>query len=143
MRRRVVCGRGVTIATLWPTIRLSSVDLPTLVRPRDRDEARAMLRPAAVTALFFYSIQRRRAAACSLCFLLPPSATPRSRPAIRIRVVKRLGVIGPARRDQFVNRLGAKMAIGDFLQFGLVIALRGRSADIVGEQSLDHLLGRA
>src|SRR5450631_887741 len=34
MRLRVVCGLGVTIASFSPTIRLSSVDLPTLGRPR-------------------------------------------------------------------------------------------------------------
>ncbi len=31
--RRVVCGLSDTIATLWPTIALTSVDLPTLGRP--------------------------------------------------------------------------------------------------------------
>ena len=31
--RRVVCGLSDTIATLWPTIELTSVDLPTLGRP--------------------------------------------------------------------------------------------------------------
>ncbi len=34
MRLRVVCGLGVTMASFSPTIRLSSVDLPTLGRPR-------------------------------------------------------------------------------------------------------------
>src|SRR2546428_9105089 len=33
MRLRVVCGLGVTIATLAPTRALSSVDLPTFGRP--------------------------------------------------------------------------------------------------------------
>ena len=33
-RLRVVCGLGVTIASFSPTMRLSSVDLPTLGRPR-------------------------------------------------------------------------------------------------------------
>ena len=36
--RRVVCGLSETIATLWPTIALTSVDLPTFGRPRQRDE---------------------------------------------------------------------------------------------------------
>ena len=31
--RRVVCGRSEMIATFWPTIALTSVDLPTLGRP--------------------------------------------------------------------------------------------------------------
>ena len=31
--RRVVCGLSETIATLWPTIALTSVDLPTFGRP--------------------------------------------------------------------------------------------------------------
>ena len=34
MRLRVVCGLGVTMASFSPTMRLSSVDLPTLGRPR-------------------------------------------------------------------------------------------------------------
>src|SRR3990172_12622531 len=34
MRVRVVCGRDVTIDTLWPTKRLVRVDLPTFGRPR-------------------------------------------------------------------------------------------------------------
>src|SRR5262249_61274266 len=37
MRLRVVCGFGDTMATFWPSRRLSSVDFPTLGRP-----ARAM-----------------------------------------------------------------------------------------------------
>src|SRR6516225_1815246 len=32
-RVRVVCGLGVTIASLWPTSRLSSVDLPAFGAP--------------------------------------------------------------------------------------------------------------
>ena len=31
--RRVVCGLSETIATLWPTIALTRVDLPTFGRP--------------------------------------------------------------------------------------------------------------
>src|SRR3954452_7785868 len=34
IRLRVVCGRGLTMASFSPTIRLSSVDLPTLGRPK-------------------------------------------------------------------------------------------------------------
>ena len=33
MRLRVVCGLSETIATFWPTSRLTSVDLPTFGRP--------------------------------------------------------------------------------------------------------------
>src|SRR5262249_49987528 len=33
MRLRVVCGFGETMATFWPRMRLSSVDLPALGRP--------------------------------------------------------------------------------------------------------------
>ena len=39
--RRVVCGRTETIATWLPTIALTSVDLPTLGRPGEPDEAGA------------------------------------------------------------------------------------------------------
>ena len=34
MRLRVVCGLGVTMASFSPTMALSSVDLPTLGRPK-------------------------------------------------------------------------------------------------------------
>jgi hypothetical protein len=33
MRVRVVCGRGVTIATFWPTNAFRRVDFPTFDRP--------------------------------------------------------------------------------------------------------------
>src|ERR1051325_560221 len=33
MRARVVCGLSETIASFWPTMRFSSVDLPALGRP--------------------------------------------------------------------------------------------------------------
>src|ERR1051325_3199784 len=35
MRVRVVCGLSDTMASLWPTMRLSSVDLPAFGRPRN------------------------------------------------------------------------------------------------------------
>src|SRR5579863_506364 len=57
IRRRVVCGRGVTIATLCPTSRFTSVDLPTLVRPATATNP-ARCSPIALTALFFDPIQR-------------------------------------------------------------------------------------
>ena len=57
-------------------------------------------------------------------------------------MVKRLAWSGPRAGHQFIDRLRIEMAIGDFLQFGLVIALGRRPADIVGEQALDHPLRR-
>ena len=39
MRLRVVCGLSETMATFWPTRLFTSVDLPTLGRPDDGDEA--------------------------------------------------------------------------------------------------------
>src|SRR5579885_221322 len=57
MRRRVVCGRGVTIATLWPTIRLRSVDLPTFERPpRTTNPARCS--GALVTQFLLEQVER-------------------------------------------------------------------------------------
>src|SRR6202030_2692224 len=53
-----------------------------------------------------------------------------------------LGMVGAARGYQFVDRLGAKTAVGDFLHLGLVVALGAGAADIVLEQSLDYALGR-
>ena len=41
IRVRVVCGLSEVIATLVPTMRLTSVDFPTLGRPDEGDEAGA------------------------------------------------------------------------------------------------------
>src|SRR5580704_10607172 len=55
--RRVVCGLGVTIATLCPTRRFTSVDLPTLERPpRTTNPARCSA--TAFTRFHFYLCQR-------------------------------------------------------------------------------------
>ena len=43
IRLRVVCGRGDTIASFWPTSRFSSVDLPAFGPPDQRHESGAML----------------------------------------------------------------------------------------------------
>ena len=39
IRLRVVCGLGVTMASFSPTMRLSSVDLPTFGRPENGNGA--------------------------------------------------------------------------------------------------------
>src|SRR5271165_3664252 len=139
IRRRVVCGRGVTIATLCPTSRFTSVDFPTLVRPATATKP-ARCSPMALAALLFYSIEREArgrllallfAAALSHAEIAPGDSDARG---------KSLGVIGSVGRDQFINRLRAKIAVRDFLQLGFVVAFRRRSADVVGEQTLDHLL---
>ena len=51
MRLRVVCGLSETIATLAPTMRLSSVDLPALGRPMSEAKpARGVMAPARLPA---------------------------------------------------------------------------------------------
>src|SRR5271163_3096728 len=139
IRRRVVCGRGVTIATLCPTSRFTSVDLPTLVRPATATKP-ARCSPMALVALLFYSLERE--ARCSLLALFFAAALSHTKiaPGDSDARRKSLGMIGSVGRDQFVNRLRAKIAIRDFLQFSFVVAFRSRSADVVGEQALDHLL---
>src|SRR5579863_703808 len=138
IRRRVVCGRGVTIATLCPTIRLTSVDLPTLVRPPTATNP-ARCSPITRTTLLFDMVERE--ARGSLLALLLAAAFTHAEIAAGDSDSGRetLGVIGSFRRDQFVHRLCAEVAVRNFLQFGLVITLRRRPADVVGKQSLDHL----
>src|ERR1700722_871201 len=138
-RRRVVCGRGVTIATLWPTNRFTSVDLPTLVRPATATKP-ARCSAIALTAFFFDSIERE--ARGGLLALLLAAAFRHAEVASGNSDAsgETLGVIGSLGADQFVNRLRAEMPVRDLLKFGFVIALRGRPADIIFEQALDHLL---
>src|SRR5215475_2339875 len=51
MRLRVVCGRGETIESFWPTRRLRSVDFPALGRPiNDTKPARPLTGPMSVGA---------------------------------------------------------------------------------------------
>ena len=59
-RRRVVWGLGVTMLILRPTSALTSVDLPTLGRPRYRDEACTEIRISHVRSL--------QGATCSFLF---------------------------------------------------------------------------
>src|SRR5271170_8244019 len=139
IRRRVVCGRGVTMATLCPTSRFTSVDLPTLVRPATATNP-ARCSPMALTALFLDSAQCEARGGLLALLLAAAFGDTEIAPGDSDSRGETLGVIGTAGRDQFVHRLGAEMPVCDFLQFGFVIALRRRSADIVGEQPLDHLL---
>src|SRR6202171_5991199 len=139
IRRRVVCGRGVTIATLCPTIRFTIVDLPTLVRPPTATNP-ARCSPIALTALLFDLVERE--ARRGLLALLLAAALADTEFAARDSDSSRepFCVIGSFGSDQFVHRLCAIMSIGDFLQLGFVITLRGRPADVVGKQALDHPL---
>src|SRR5258705_6406109 len=141
IRRRVVCGRGVTIATLCPTIRFTIVDLPTLVRPPTATNP-ARCSPIALTALLFDLIERE--AGRSLLALLLAAALADAEFAARDSDSGRkpFCVIWSYGRDQFVHRLRAIMSIRDLLQFSFVIPLCGRPADIVGKQALDDLLRR-
>src|SRR5271163_627685 len=122
IRRRVVCGRGVTIATLCPTIRLTSVDLPTLVRPPTATNP-ARCSPIALTALFFDLVERE--ARRGLLTLLFAAAFAHAEIAAGDSDSSRepLGVVRAISRNQFVDRLRAEVAIRDFLQLGFVIAL--------------------
>ena len=142
IRRRVVCGRGVTIATLCPTSRFTSVDLPTLVRPATATKP-ARCSPIALTALLFNSIEREARRRLLALFLAAAFGHAEVAPRDSDSSREALGVIGPVGRDQLVHRLRAKMAIRDFLQFGFVVALGGRSADIVCRTGARPLAARA
>src|SRR6266478_5199036 len=135
IRRRVVCGRGVTIATLCPTIRFTIVDLPTLVRPPTATNP-ARCSPIALTALLFDLVERKPRR--GLLALLLAAALAHAEFAARDSDSGRepFRVIGSFGRDQFVHRLRAIVSICDLLQFGFVIALGGWAADIIGKQAL-------
>src|SRR5271156_2103610 len=145
--RRVVCGRGVTIATFSPTRRLSRVDLPTLERPHSTTYPARFSSPP----LFIVSSRRRlfgdnyiQCLARSRLFghLFTRSLTnPELAAADADAGDKALGVVGPAFADHFVDRMGAKVTMGRLLQLGLVIALHSRSTDIVAKQPFYHSLG--
>ena len=53
MRLRVVCGLSETIATFWPTRRLTSVDLPDVGPAHHGHEARARRLTAAAASAGF------------------------------------------------------------------------------------------
>src|ERR1700719_5341385 len=139
IRRRVVCGRGVTIATLCPTIRLTSVDLPTLVRPPTATNP-ARCSPIALTAFLFDMVERQTRRGLLAHFFA--AAFAHAQVAARDSDSGRepFRMIGPFRRDQFLHRLRPEVAIRDLLEFGFVITLGGRPADVAGKKALEALL---
>src|SRR5581483_1435795 len=142
MRRRVVCGRGVTIATFCPTRQLSRVDLPTLGRPpRATKPARWLsVPPMALVPLAADTVQGRARRGLLALLLAPAFADAELAPGDADASGEHLGMVRPARADQLVHRLGPETAIGDLLQLGLIVALGGRTADVVGEQRFDYAL---
>ena len=138
---------GVTIATFCPTIRLSSVDLPTLVRPAIvTNPARCLLATLASIVVILPSFRFASPRLASARPTLAPGARPRSaqgRSRRRLLALlfaaalahaefataysdargETLGVVRTARGHQLVYRLPAEAPIRDFLKFGLVITL--------------------
>src|SRR5271163_1102083 len=145
--RRVVCGRGVTIATFSPTRRLSRVDLPTLERPHSTTyPARCSPPPLFIISsrcrLFGNNYAQRLARRRLFGHLFTRSLTDSELAAADADAGdEALGVIGPAFADHFVDRMSAKVTMGCFLQLGLVIAFDSRSTDIVAKQPFHHALG--
>src|ERR1700720_1146989 len=127
IRRRVVCGRGVTIATLCPTIRFTRVDLPTLVRPPTATNP-ARCSPIALPALLFDLVEREPRRSLLALLLAAALADPEFAARDSNSGGEPFCVIGSHRRDQFVHRLRAIMSISDLLQFSFIIPLRGRPA---------------
>ena len=145
---RVVCTLWLTIETLDPTSRLTSVDLPALGAPM------MATKPQRVSAC----IRRHRPSAfhtpCAdenggggLC-----SASRRVRPSPRLGVerldryldVEARGMVGPAAADDRVDRRGNAPALRPFLERGLGVAERavpGRAC--VRSQSLGDEAPRA
>src|SRR5215472_1172011 len=142
MRRRVVWGRGVTIATFWPTTRFSSVDLPTLERPpRTTNPARCS--SASATNLLPYLIERLARGGLLALLFATAGAVAEFTSLDSDAGGEAFGVIGAFGRHQLIDRLGPKTAIGELLEFGLVVAFRGGPADVAGEQKLHHPLRRS
>src|ERR1700733_2216226 len=94
----------------------------------------------AFAALLFYSIEREPRCRLLALFFAAALGHAEIAPGDSDARRKSLGMIRSVGRDQFVNRLRAKIAVRDFLQFSFVVAFRGRSTDVVGEQPLDYLL---
>src|SRR5208282_1417123 len=139
IRRRVVCGRDVTIATLWPTIRLSSVDLPTLERPPSTTKP-ARCSGGAVTVVLFDSIQCLAGRGLLALLLAAAGAATEIAPSDANAGSETFRMVGAFGGNQFVNGLRAKATICDFLKLGLVIAFGRGSADVTLEQKLNDML---
>src|SRR5262252_9364125 len=123
MRRRVVWGRGVTIATFWPTTRFSSVDLPTLERPpRTTNPARCS--GASATNLLSYLIKRLARGGLLALLFAPARAIAEFASGDSYAGGEALGMIGAFGRNQLIDRLGSKTPIGELLEFGFVVAFR-------------------
>src|SRR5579871_5303430 len=133
--RRVVCGLGVTIATLCPTMRFTRVDFPTLERPpRTTNPARCCFSGSAFTNFLLDLTHRSARGGLLALFLAATLANAQLLARDSDSSGESFRMIGPACRNQLVNRLRAIAAIGNFLELGLVIALDGRPADVIDEQ---------
>src|SRR5438552_11707898 len=122
-------------------MRLSSVDLPTLVRPPSAMKP-ARCAPGLLMPILTDATQR--GARGRLLALLLAAALPHPEVAAGDANPRgeTFGMVGAAGRDQLVERLRAETAIGDLLQLGLVVAFGAWSADIVNEEPFHHVLRR-
>src|SRR5215472_11270415 len=133
MRRRVVCGRGVTIATLWPTTRLSRVDLPTLERPpRTTSPARCSSSPP--TNLLPYLIKRLARGGLLALLFAAAAAVAEFASADSDASGETLGMVGTFGRHQLIDRLGSKTTISELLKFGFVVTFGCGAANVASEQ---------
>src|SRR6266481_5894444 len=108
---RVVCGLGVTIETLCPTSRFTSVDLPTLDRPPRTTKPERWSR-SAFTKILFNLCQRRARGRLLTLFLaatLTGAELATGDPDSRREA---FGMVGTACSDQFIDRLRAISPIG-------------------------------
>ena len=118
-RNRVVCAFGLTIDSLAPVSRFSSVDLPAFGRADDGDEAAARMRRSSPAAAPAGRPPRpaRRAACCRPC-RCPPGRR-------RVTVMTNSGACGgPGARGHLVDRQRQAARHQPFLQRGLRVLRR-------------------
>ena len=125
MRVRVVCTLWVTIETLAPTIRFSSVDLPAFGSPisatnPQRVASRVMPRPPAAPAAPRPPPAAPRASR-------PPAPRRRARPSSRTSTEKTGAWSGPSRSRSTIGRRRQAARLRPFLQRGLGVAARPRA----------------
>src|SRR5262245_45891651 len=125
IRVRVVCGRGVTIATFWPTSAFSSVDFPTFGRPTmTAVPARWDIRPSLAAGLRGVQRGERGHRGRLLRELLAPPRPPAPHDTADLQLDDELLlVVGPALVDERVHGRLAVHPLGELLEPRLVVAL--------------------
>src|ERR687891_2425261 len=127
IRRRVVWTLAVTIETLVPTSRLSSVDLPTLGAPRIAMKPQRRGSSSAIDCSGIGCLETREQLLGGPLLCRPLGAGDRAarvEPGERYRDVEARRVRWPRDRRDLIDRQAQAAALSPFLQPGLGIARR-------------------